>query len=292
MRVAFAYVVVVAIWATTPLAIKWSGGEVGFVFAATARMSIGALCLLLAMPLARQHLPLHGKAWQTYAAVALQLYASLLLTYWCTQYLPSGWVSVIFGLSPLMTAPMAAFALNEASLGWGKLSAYLLGVAGLVLMFQSALALPGGAIPALVGMLLSVLLQSAGSVWVKRIDAGLPAMTQVSGGLLLSLPLYLATWYAADGGAWPPSMTPQTLWSILYLGLLATPLGLVLYYFLLIHLSATSVALITLITPPLSLLLGYSVNHEPMTWKIIVGTGLILLALALHSLANRRPRVG
>ena len=39
----FAYLLVIIIWSTTPLAIKWSGESVGFIFGVSARMLIGAV---------------------------------------------------------------------------------------------------------------------------------------------------------------------------------------------------------------------------------------------------------
>jgi drug/metabolite transporter (DMT)-like permease len=48
--------------------------------------------------------------------------------------------------------------------------------------------------------------------------------------------------------------------------------------------------MINLVTPVFSLVLGYFVNQEPMTTKIVVGTGLILLALGIHIWADSRER--
>lgn len=49
MRVLAAYISVVLLWSTTPLAIKWSGEGPGYLFGATGRMTIGALCVGLAL---------------------------------------------------------------------------------------------------------------------------------------------------------------------------------------------------------------------------------------------------
>lgn len=288
MRIFLAYLGVVLIWSTTPLAIKWSSVDVSYVFGVTARMSIGAACLLLLMLLARQPLRLNSRALQTYLAVALQLYLSMLFTYWGAQYIPSGWVSVIFGLSPFMTAFLAAAFLHERSLGIGKIAAYILGVAGLLVMFDSALKISHLAIQGMLAMLLATFLYAVSSVWVKQIRAELPALTQISGGMLLALPAYLLTWYWLDDARLPVTMSQQTQWAILYLGMIATPIGFALFYYLLIYLPATSVAMITLVTPVFSLLLGYLVNQEPLTLKIAAGTGLIVLALAMHTFMERR----
>lgn len=288
MRIFLAYLVVVMIWSTTPLAIKWSSVDVSFVFGVTARMSIGAVCLLLLMLLARQPLKLHGKALQTYLAVAMQLYLSMQITYWGAQYIPSGWISVIFGLSPFMTALLAAAFLNERSLGIVKIMSYIMGMMGLLVMFNSALEIHKLAIQGVIAILIATFLYAVSSVWVKQIRADLPALTQISGGMLFALPAYLITWYWLDDARLPATMSQQTQLAILYLGMIATPIGFALFYYLLIYLSATSVAMITLITPVFSLLLGYFVNQEPLTLKIAIGTGLIVLALAIHAFMERR----
>ena len=287
MQIALAYFGVIMIWSTTPLAIKWSAKDVSYVFGVTARMSLGAVCLLLLMLLTRQPLRLHKQARLTYLAVALQLYVGMLVTYWGARFIPSGWLSVIFGLTPFMTAFLAAAFLKERSLTAGKLFSYCLGVAGLVVMFNSALDINQQAVRGIIAIVIAAFLQASGAVWVKHIHAELPAVTQISGGMLVALPAYLITWYWLDGGLLPTKMSLQTQLSILYLGMVATPIGFALYYYVLIHLTATSVALITLITPVFSLVLGWSVNHEPVTLKIASGAGLILFAVGLHIMLDR-----
>lgn len=262
--------------------------DVSYVFGVTARMSIGAVCLFLLMLLARQPLKLTRKALQTYLAVALQLYLSMLITYWGAQFIPSGWVSVIFGLSPFMTAFLAAAFLNERSLGIGKLISYIMGVIGLLVMFNSAWDINALAIQGMIAMLIATFLYSVSSVWVKQIHAQLPALTQISGGMLFALPAYLVTWYWLDDAALPDILSKQTQLAILYLGMIATPIGFALFYYLLLYMPATSVAMITLVTPIFSLVLGYFVNQEPLTLKIALGTGMILLALAIHAFTDRR----
>jgi drug/metabolite transporter (DMT)-like permease len=288
MRIPLTYISVILLWATTPLAIKWSGEGPGFLFGVSARMAIGTVCVLLVMGLMRQRLAWHRKARRTYLAVALQIYGSMLAVYWAAQFIPSGWISVIFGLTPLMTALLAAAFLGERSLTLGKLLAYGLGVSGLAIMFGSALQLGYDAVLGISGVLVSSLLQSVSSVWIKRIAAKLPALSQVAGGLLFALPAYLLTWGIADGH-WPATLTPRSLTAIIYLGVVATTIGFVLYYYLLTHLPATRVALITLVSPLLALMLGHIINHEPLTMKIVTGTLFILSALIMHEFFDRLP---
>lgn len=288
MRIYLTYISVILLWGTTPLAIKWSGEGPGFLFGVTGRMSIGLFCMLPMLALSRQRLQWHRKALLTYLAVSVQIFGSMLSVYWAAQFIPSGWVSVIFGLLPLMTALLAAAWLGERSLTPGKLLSYILGIAGLWVMFGSALQLGHEAVLGIVGVLVATFFQAVSSVWVKRIDGNIPALSQVTGGLLISLPLYLATWAGFDGH-WPEVVSKINLAAIVYLGAIATPIGFVFYYYLLIHQSATRVALVTLVSPVMALLLGHAVNHEPLTMKVATGTLLILGALLVHQFPGRWP---
>lgn len=290
MQIALAYVGVILIWSTTPLAIKWSAEDVSYVFGVTARMTLGAVCLLLLMLLRRQPLRLDKQAALTYLAVALQVYAGMLVTYWGARFIPSGWLSVIFGLTPFMTALLAAVFLRERSLSLGKLFSYTLGMAGLLVMFHSALEINREALQGMLAILLAAFIQAASAVLIKGLKAQLPALTQVSGGMLIALPAYLATWLWLDHGILPDNISFKTELSILYLGMVATPIGFALYYYVLLHMAATTVAMITLITPVFSLAVGWNINHEPLTLKIAGGAGLILSALALHTITDRRQR--
>jgi drug/metabolite transporter (DMT)-like permease len=74
---------------------------------------------------------------------------------------------------------------------------------------------------------------------------------------------------------------------VLYLGVIATPAGFLLYYYLLSQRSATQVSLVTLASPVLALWLGHYANYEPMTLQIIIGTTLILLALVIHNFFDK-----
>ncbi|MFA6052072.1 MAG: DMT family transporter [Methylobacter sp.] len=286
MRIFLAYISVILIWATTPLAIKWSGEGPGFLFGATGRMTVGVVCVFFVLGLLRKRLVWNRKTLQAYLAVAVQIYGSMLAVYWAAQFIPSGWISVLFGLSPLMTALIAAIWLGERSLTPGNLLAYVMGVGGLFVMFGSALQLGHDAALGVAGMLVSVFLQSTSAVLIKRVNTNVSALSQVAGGLLLAVPAYLITWWAVDGH-WPAELPVTSFASIIYLGVIATTIGFVLYYYLLIHLAPARVALIALVSPVMALMIGHLINHEPLTMKVMMGTSLILAALLMHEFFDR-----
>lgn len=286
MSVPLAYLGVILIWSTTPLAIQWSGQGGGFLLGVTARMVLGALLALTALALLRHRLPWHRAARRTYLAAGLGIYASMLCVYWASQYIPSGWIAVIFGLAPVVTGAMAAVWLGERSFTPSRLAGMLLGLGGLVVIFRAGLDLGPGAVYGLLGMLASVSLHSASAVWVKKLNPMLPGLTVTTGGLLVAAPLYLLTWWLGDGR--PPQTLPmRTVLSIVYLASFGSVLGFAMYYYVLQRLEAGRVALITLVTPVAALWLGGWLNDEPINGSALAGAALILSGLACYQWGGR-----
>jgi len=77
MSVPAALLGIVLIWSTTPLAIKWSSEEVGFLFALSARMLLGVVVCLMLLALLRQSIRWYRAARLTYLASGLGLYFAI-----------------------------------------------------------------------------------------------------------------------------------------------------------------------------------------------------------------------
>ncbi len=287
-RVWVAYLGVAVIWSTTPLAIQWSGREVGYLFGVTARMSIGAVVCLALVRLLGLRLEWHRRARQAYFSVALGVFGAMSLVYWAAQRIPSGWISVLFGLTPLLTGLLAPRLLGEGPLSGWRLVGILFGVAGLVAVFAGGLTLEAGSWKGLVAVLCAVSLHSLSSVLTKRVGYQAHGLVLTTGGLLVALPAYFFVWWLTEA-RWPDWIPPRAGLSILYLGVVATAGGFSLFYLVLRHLSATRVAMLTLITPVAALWLGWLLNGEPVGWRILLGTALILFGLLVFEFGERMP---
>ena len=287
MSVPLAYIGVIIIWSTTPLAIKWSGGDSGFLFGVTARMLIGLLfSSVLIMLVSRRHLPWDAVARKTYFVAGIAIYGAMLSVYWGSQYISSGFISVIFGLNPIVTGIMAALWLNERSLTPVKILGVILGVVGLIIIFSQGIHLGNHAVIGIAAVCLSVLLHSWSSVWFKKLDISLTALEITHGGLLVSVPLYLLTWFILQG-TWPENFSQRSLGSIVYLGIFGSVLGFILFFYILKHIDVSRVSLITLITPVVALLLGYALNNEVLNSGVWLGTGLIMLGMSFYQWSDK-----
>jgi drug/metabolite transporter (DMT)-like permease len=271
---------VIAIWSTTPLAIQWSGAGVGYLFGITSRMILGMMAGLMVAGLFSIPLPWHAPARRTYLAAGLGIFFAMTAVYWSAQFIPSGWISVLFGLAPIATGLLATFLLAERALDAARLAGMLLGLAGLAIMLLGSERLGPHATWGIAGMLFSVTAYSASAVAVKRIGADVPALATTLGGLMVAVPLLVAL-YVFTGEPLPAAVPTRALLSIVYLGLVGSVLGFALYYYVLRRVEATRVALITLVTPVLALMLGHVFNGEALQAETLFGTAAILSGLLL-----------
>jgi len=282
MSIPAAYLGIILIWSTTPLAVQWSTQGAGFAFAVFARMLIGAMLAALLLAAWRIGLPLHARARRSYLAGGLGTFGAMTLTYWGARHIHSGLISVLFGLTPLMTSVLAAIWLREKALTPWRILGMALGIAGLATIFaQGEGAGDAQAGAGLAALVLAVFFYSASLVWLKRIDDDSHALATTAGTLAVSLPLFGLVWWFTEGSV-PTDLPPRTEAAIVYLGIFGSVLGFALYYYVIRHLEAGRIALITLVTPVLALLLGQVLNGEDIGPRVWLGAGLITVGLLLH----------
>jgi drug/metabolite transporter (DMT)-like permease len=278
MQLITAYISVILIWSTTPLAIQWSSESVGFVFGISSRFILGAIFALGLFVLLGKKLSLETKAIQTYLAGGLGMTAAMLCTYWASQFIPSGWISVIFGMTPIMTGLFAIKLLSEKGLTLFRFFAIGLCIAGLYTMLESGMLYGVNTHFGIIGVLLSVVFYSLSMVLIKKINADIDTYSSMTGTLIVAAIFILFVW-SGFGENIPTKIPMRTGLSILYLAIIGSVLGFFLFYYVLKRVEAMRASLITLITPIFALLLGHLTNNEPLTWKIIISCSLILSGL-------------
>lgn len=277
------YLGVILIWATTPLAIKWSAQGYDFSFAVFARMLIGMLLCLALLPLLRVALPRDRRSLIAYGGAGVTVFLAMASTYWAALYVPSGLISVIYGLTPLITAILAARFLHERSLTPIKVLGMVLGFSGLALIFLSPATLELKRLEGLGMLLFAVTTQAAGAIFLKRHSSHLHPLALNSGSLMVAVPLFMLVWLLSSphsGSALQAE--PRAQWAVLYLAIFGTVVGFNLYYYLLKKLPASVVALITLVTPVLAMLMGVTLNGEVLGPRVALGAAIILVGLACH----------
>ncbi|MDC8805090.1 DMT family transporter [Halomonas pacifica] len=284
-----AYLTVVLVWATTPLAIKWSaeaGAPVGSVW---LRMAIAAVLAVLILRLLGRGLPRSRRALLSYAVAVPGVFGAMALSYRASMSLPSGLLSVMFGLAPLISGLILQALPGATRLKPWHWLGCLLGVVGLAVIFADSLGAGVDQLGALAMMVAAVTLFSGSGIAVQRVAAGLPPLEQTAGALLLSMPCFALLWLASGEPLMVP-LTPRGLWAVLYLALFGSLIGFLCYYLILSRLAAATVALVTLITPVLALGLGMALNGERPSLSMWLGAALILVALGAYLFGDRLAR--
>ncbi len=289
---ALGYVLLCLVWGSTWLGIK-TGLDAGMppLLGVTLRFAIAALVLVpvAAMSASGRAAFRDRTAWRLALLLGV---ASFGVGYGCTYigglYVPSGLGSLTFGVFPFWVSMLAHFILGDR-LTPGKLVAIAVGLAGLATLYSGSLRELGS--DSLFGVAIitsSVLIQGFGQVYVKRDGANVPAAFLSGMGMLIGSVVLAGL--AALRGEWsePFPLTTPVVASILYLALFGSIFTFLIFYKLLKRLSATLMAMIALITPPIAVVLGLLFKGERLGAITLTGGALVLLGVLLFQLAERR----
>jgi drug/metabolite transporter (DMT)-like permease len=283
MAVLVAYLMVVLIWATTPLTIQWSGDSLSFIAAVLLRMSFALSLGLVINAFLGRKLFAQPQVWRVYAAGAIGVFPNMPVVYWSAQYIPSGMVAVVFAMSPFVTGLMTLVLLKQNPFTAKRIFALALALMGLQIIFYHQFQFDMRAVYGIAGILLSCFLFSFSSVLVKKLDTGVgvDAFNQALGTVLFALPGLLLSWWYLDGQI-PATISTKSLASVGYLSVFGSLIGAALFFYVLARMSASSVSLITFITPILALILGGWAGKETLSWQLWLGAGVVIFALLLY----------
>lgn len=299
LAIPLAFIAVLVIWTTTPLAIKWS--SVGApMTSASLRMVIGlvfcgSIVLLMSWGFIfkdnkPQALQMDAIALKVYLVGGLSIFICMSLFYAAAQLIPSGWIAVLFGLSPLTTGLFTAMVEPKNKLTISRIIGLSLGVAGLYLVFSAGLSFEDASIEGVVFVLIAVIISSGSSVITRQLVKGitLPGMQITTGSLILALPCFIVSVLIQEPEL-DFNFTEKAWKAIVYLGLIGTGVGFTAYYYLLKHVSASQISLITLITPISALSVGSWLNNEPLLPEVWMGAALVCVGLLMYEF---KPKLG
>jgi len=271
----------VLVWSTTPLGIVFSSATVDPTLAVLLRMLIGLVLAAFVVAIANIRIPWHRRACFLYGYSSMGIYGGMLLSYMAAQTVPSGLISLIFGLAPILSGLLAQRLLNEPKFSLIKSLALLCALFGLYLVSKEHIQGSMLQMQGLVYVALAVCFFSLSGVMIKRIRIAIHPMATTFGSLIFVTPLFFITWWffgaQLDSQAW----SAKSIWSIVYLGVFGSLVGALAYFHVLQKLTASTVALTTLITPSFAIALGAWLNDEPISIQLSVGAGIILISLAI-----------
>ncbi|ENV53323.1 MULTISPECIES: DMT family transporter [Acinetobacter] len=284
------YIVLVFIWASTPLAIVWSVSDLNVLWAMVLRFFIALPLAVIILFVLRVKFPTDKIAVHSYIAGSFSLIGSQVFTYIATQYLSSGIIALMFGLAPIIAGLIGCFAFGQQlnRLQWLGMAIAITGLAVICVGGASQHIHPLG-----IGlMLISVFTYCCSIYWVKKVNADVQPIAQATGSILIStlVSLCLLPFIWAHAPTHIPEI--KSLMALLYTTIMASLIAMFCYFKLVKNIQPTTLSLTNVMTPILALVIGALFNHERISLMVVIGAMIILSGLFLYFYrdiqANRR----
>src|SRR5437868_8701993 len=274
------------------LAVIWGGA---FLFIGVAvrhvppltyvwlRLTIAAVAMWLFLKVRRQPLGLPRQVWGSILLLALLNNAlPFTLFGWGQTHIASGLAAILNATTPIWGVVVAHFLTRDERMTPRKIAGVLLGFGGVALMIgPSLLSSLGTSALAQLACVTASLSYALAAVWARRFRRmGLSPISvttgQLTAGALMMLPLSMIV-----DKPWTQAFPPLTaIGAITALALLCTAFGYVLYFRLIATSGATNALLVTLLVPPVAILLGGLFLNETLAPQDFLGLALIALGLA------------
>ena len=262
------------------------------------RVTIAAVALWLFLKFKRQPLDLPRSAWASIFLLALLNNAlPFALFGWGQTHIASGLASILNATTPIWGVVVAHFLTNDERMTPRKIAGVLLGFGGVATMIGPALLSNiGSSGLAEIACVTASLSYALAAVWARRFRRqGISPLSVTTGQLTAGAAMMLPVAMLVDH-PWAHPFPPLSAWgAIIALALFCTAFGYVLYFRLIETSGATNALLVTLLVPPVAILLGGTFLGEGLAPQDFIGLALIALGLAaidgrLLSLVSGRRR--
>lgn len=277
------------VWGSTWVVIQGGLASLPPLSSAAIRFAIAALCMsgLAAVLGAREGGSRPGLG-LSLAMGCFNFAGSYGIVYWSETRLPSGLVSVLWGIYPMVQATLGHFFLPGERLDARQAAGFVLGFLGVASLFATDLvALGPGAVPAGALVLVAPTVTALGTTAVKRHGQGVNSLALNRNGMWIGAAVLgaLAVGFEREASfTWDRG----ALLSLAYLSLFGTVLTFGIYFWLLRHVPAGRLAVIAYVTPAIALALGALLNDEPLTLFTLLGfAGIVGGVFLVHQGARR-----
>ena len=247
------------------------------------RLTIAAAAMWIFLRLKGEKLGLPASAWGSILLLALLNNAlPFTLFGWGQTHIASGLASILNATTPIWGVVVAHVLTEDERLTPRKIAGVVLGFGGVATMIgPSLLSSLGTNALAQLACVAASLSYALAAVWARRFRRqGISPMSvttgQLTAGALIMLPMSMLI-----DRPWTYPFPPLSAWgAIIALALLCTAFGYVLYFRLIATSGATNALLVTLLVPPVAILLGALFLNETLAPQDFIGLGLIALGLA------------
>ncbi|MGM0585446.1 MAG: DMT family transporter [Pseudomonadota bacterium] len=284
-----------AIWGGSFVTIGVAVREMGPFAAIFWRTGLGAATLWAAMAVLRPALPRDPRFWAACAVMGLlNNVIPFTLMAWGQQSIESGLTAILNATTAVFGALVAAALLRDERLTARRAAGVGLGLAG-VAVITGPEALSGLDLRSLgqIAVLGGAMSYALASVWARRFMQGGSPLAAATGMTTAAFATMVPLTLWIEGP--PPIDLSAGAWAaVIYYGAVATGAAYLLYYSLIARAGAANTMLVTLVIPPLAILLGWLILDERLSGGAYLGLALIaggLVVLDGRAVARLRRTV-
>jgi drug/metabolite transporter (DMT)-like permease len=270
------------IWGSTWVVIKGGLQDLPPFTSAGARFAVAAVIMIgVAALLGRREGGSSPPTWLWIVQGTTCFAISYGIVYHAETILPSGLVSILFGVYPMLQAASGHFFLDDERLGSRQWLGFVAGLAGLFLLFRTDLQGIGPqGVPTGLLLFISPLAVVIGTTLVKRYGRDVNSTLLNRNGMFFGAALLLIVAFILERNA-EIAWTGPAVASVLYLAVMGTVVTFSLYFWLLRYCPAHRMALIAYVTPTVALFLGWFFADEPVTISTLSGAACVLCGVLL-----------
>lgn len=274
------------IWGGSFLAIRTALDEIGFLSSVAHRVLWAALALWVVVLWRRLPLPRGWQLWGAFLVMGLlNNIVPFSLMAWGQLHIETGLTAILNATTAVWGVLVASLVFADERLTLRRATGVALGIAGVTIAIGAgnlaSLDLRSMAQLAVIAGTLSYAF--AGS-WARARLANHPPLISAAGMLTASALVALPLAWVVEGPL-PLDMAPATWAAVGYYAVMATALAYLLYYRILAAAGAGNLLLVTLMIPPVAILLGAFARGETLATEAY--TGFAVLALGLLVLDGR-----
>ena len=255
---------------------------------AAGRALVAGVAIWAFLRLAGERLPRPGRDWGPLLVIGVLTGAIPFAAIAVGQrFIDSGLAGILFGAIPVFAIFLSHFLVAGERLSADKLLGGFIGLAGVVIVIgPGALGGIGDQVVGQAVTLIAALSYTLGVIYGRlrpQVTPRLQAAGQNLGGALFLVPLSLAF-----DAPWTFSLSTDTLWALLAMGVLSTAIPALLLFRLVSNVGATNASLATFFIPVAAVVIGWAALGERLHWTALAGLAVILAGAAI---VNGRLRV-
>ncbi len=278
-------------WGSSYLFIKLAVDDFGTFTLVALRLLVGSALLWIVVRLAGQAIPRDPRVYRHLVVMAvINITIPFLLITWAEQSVDSSLAAILTAPVPLFAIVLSAIFLSDEPMRVNGLVGLFVGFVGVVIVTSRGLTGGESSIVGEIALLGAAFSYAAGAVYTRKYVRGLPPMIpavfQVTFAAIITVILALLfeqPWNSRPDG--------QSVFAILWLGVLGSGLAYLAAFRLLARWGATRMTLVAYLLPVVGIVLGFLVLQEPIDARLILGTALVISGVGLVNSRRGRRRV-